>query len=83
MTTSQDKVERQIATKTIQAVSNGSDLFAKSIMHQIRVRFENDYFDEKTCVNLIEAMENVPGDAISTLALFETLTSMYDYSKSD
>ena len=83
LTTSQDKVERQIATKTIQAVSSGSDLFAKSIMHQIRVRFENDYFDEKTCVNLIGAMENVPGDAISTLALFETLTSMYDYSKSD
>ena len=78
LTTSQDKQERQIATKTIQAVSSGSDLFAKSIMNQIKVRIVSGYFEDKTCANLIAATSKVPGDSISSMALFETLTSVYD-----
>ena len=78
LTTSQDKQERQIAIKTIQAVSSGSDLFAKSIMNQIKVRIVSGYFEDKTCANLIAATSKVPGDSISAMALFETLTSVYD-----
>ena len=53
-------------------------MFAKSIMNQIKVRVVSGYFEPKTCANLITAMSNVPGDSISALAFFETLTSIYD-----
>ena len=80
LTTSQDKQERQIATKTIQAVSSGSDLFAKSIMNQIKVRIVSGYFEDKTCVDLIATTSKVPGDAISSMALFETMRTIYECS---
>lgn len=47
-------------------------------MNQIKVRVVSGYFEPKTCANLITAMSNVPGDSISALAFFETLTSIYD-----
>ena len=59
-------------------MSSGSDLFAKSIMNQIKVRIVSGYFEDKTCANLIAATSKVPGDSISAMALFETLTSVYD-----
>ena len=37
------------------------------------------YFEDKTCTNLIAATSKVPGDAISSMALFETLSSVYDF----
>lgn len=67
--------------KTIQAVSSGSDQFAKSIMNQIKVRIVSGYFEDKTCANLIAGTAKVPGDAISAMALFETLTSIYDETR--
>ena len=36
------------------------------------------YFEDKTCANLIAATAKVPGDAISAMALFEMLVSIYD-----
>lgn len=36
------------------------------------------YFEDKTCANLIAGTAKVPGDAISAMALFETLASIYD-----
>ena len=47
-------------------------------MNQIKVRVISGYFEPKTCANLITAMSNVPGDSISALAFFETLTSIYN-----
>ena len=59
-------------------MSSGSDLFAKSVLNQIKVRIVSGYFEDKTCANLIAGMSKVPGDSISAMALFETLTSIYD-----
>ena len=50
-------------------------------MNQIKVRVVSGYFEEKTCANLITAMSNVPGDSISALAFFDTLTSIYEDTK--
>ena len=50
-------------------------------MNQIKVRVLSGYFEEKTCSNLVTAMSNVPGDSISALAFFDTLTSIYDETK--
>lgn len=47
-------------------------------MNQIKVRIVSGYFEDKTCANLIAATSKVPGDSISAMALFETLTSVYD-----
>ena len=47
-------------------------------MNQIKVRVVSGYFEEKMCSNLITAMARVPGDSISAMVLFETLTSIYD-----
>ena len=47
-------------------------------MNQIKVRIVRGYFEDKTCANLIAGTAKVPGDAISAMALFETLTSIYD-----
>jgi len=47
-------------------------------MNQIKVRVVSGYFEDKTCANLIAATSKVPGDSISSMALFETLTTIYD-----
>lgn len=78
LTTSQDKQERNIAIQTIQHISNGSDLFAKSIMKQIELRVVSGYFGPATCAQLIRAMMNVPGDSVTSMTFFETITRIYD-----
>ena len=50
-------------------------------MNQIKVRIVSGYFEDKTCANLIAGTAKVPGDAISAMALFETLTSIYDETR--
>ena len=47
-------------------------------MNQIKVRVVSGYFEDKTCANLIAATSKVPGDSISSMALFETLSTIYD-----
>ena len=47
-------------------------------MNQIKVRIVSGYFEDKTCANLITATAKVPGDAISAMALFETMSGIYD-----
>ena len=47
-------------------------------MNQIKVRIVSGYFEDRTCANLIAATAKVPGDAISAMALYEMLVSIYD-----
>ena len=42
------------------------------------MRVVSGYIDDKTCANLIAATSKVPSDSISSMALFETLTTIYD-----
>jgi len=41
------------------------------------MRVVSGYFGPSTCANLIKAMTNVPGDSITSLAFYETITSIY------
>jgi len=47
-------------------------------MNQIKVRIVSGYFEDKTCANLITATAKVPCDAISAMALFETMSGIFD-----
>ena len=47
-------------------------------MKQIEVRVVSGYFGPSTCAQLIKAMTNVPGDSITSLAFFETISRIYD-----
>ena len=47
-------------------------------MKQIEVRVVSGYFGPSTCAQLIKAMTNVPGDSITSMAFFETITRIYD-----
>ena len=54
-------------------------MFAKSIMNQVEVRVISGYFNPETSAELILAMSNVPGDANTAVAFFQTIERIYDH----
>lgn len=47
-------------------------------MKQIELRVISGYFVPSTCAQLIKAMTNVPGDSMTSMTFFETITRIYD-----
>ena len=51
-------------------------------MKQIELRVVSGYFSPATCALLIKAMTNVPGDSVTSMTFYETITSIYDQVES-
>lgn len=47
-------------------------------MKQIELRVVSGYFNPTTCAQLINAMTNVPGDSVTSMTFYETITRIYD-----
>ena len=47
-------------------------------MKQIELRVVSGYFGPATCAQLIKAMTNVPGDSVTSMTFYETITRIYD-----
>jgi hypothetical protein len=47
-------------------------------MKQIELRVISGYFVPSTCAQLIKAMTNVPGDSVTSMTFFETITRIYE-----
>jgi hypothetical protein len=61
----------------------GSEMFAKSIMNQVEVRVISGYFNPETSAELILAMSNVPGDANTAVAFFQTIERIYNHEETN
>ena len=47
-------------------------------MKQIELRVVSGYFGAKKCAQLIKAMTNVPGDSVTSMTFYETITRIYE-----
>ncbi|CDW81759.1 UNKNOWN [Stylonychia lemnae] len=78
LTSTQNNQEREVANQTITMISEGSELFAQSIMNKVEETVLSGNFSRDTCSHFIMAISNISGDAQNAIKFVEIIKTLYE-----